>query len=92
MFREHSFVVSTGADYNRPQNYRIAKFLSRVVVKTVMGWEGGGKGCGRLRLSFECSKGRGEGATKIEQVRTRGEGGSKYKAVCDNVITECPLL
>ena len=33
-----------------------------VVVKMVMGW---GKG---LRLSFECSKGRRDGATKIEQV------------------------
>ena len=45
-----------------------------------------------LRLSFERSKGRGDGATKIEQVWTRGEGGSKYRALCNNVITECLLL
>ena len=47
---------------------------------------------GGLRLSFECSKGRGEGVTKIEQVQTKGEGGSKYRALCDNIITKCPLL
>ena len=49
-----------------------------------MGGLGGGGG-GGLRLSFECLKGRGEGATKIEQVLARGEGGSKYSALCDNV-------
>ena len=55
MFREHFFVVSTGADSNRLQNYKITKFLLGVVVKMVMGW-GEGEG---LRLSFECWKVRG---------------------------------
>ena len=50
---------------------------------------GGGE---RLRLSFEHSKGRGEGATKIKQVWTKEEEGSKYRALRDNVITECLLL
>ena len=77
MFREHFFVVSTGADYNRLQNYKIAKFLWGVVVKMVKFW------------TF---KSEWEGATKIEKVWTRGEGGSVYRALCDNVITECPLL
>ena len=65
-------VVSTGADYNRLQNYKITKFLWGVVVKMVKFW------------SFERE---GEGATKIEQVWTRGEGGSKYRALCDNWMT-----
>ena len=77
MFIEHFFVVSTGADYNMPQNYKVATFLWGVVVKMVKFW------------TFERE---GEGATKIEKVWTRGEGGSKYRALCDNVITECPLL
>ena len=53
----------------------------------MMGWRGGG-----LRLTFERLKGRGEGATKTEQVRTREEGGSKYRALSDNTVSKCPLL
>ena len=28
--------------------------------------------------------------TKIKQVQTTGEGGSKFWSFCENVITECP--
>ena len=41
--------------------------------------EGGGRGGGG-----------GGGVTKIQQVRTRDEGISKFWSFCDNVIIECP--
>ena len=52
-------------------------------------WNEGGGG---VEVKFWTFEREGKGATKIKQVWTRGEGGSKYRALCDNVITECPLL
>ena len=42
--------------------------------------------------SSEVNKGREweREATKIEQLRARGEGGFKFWSFCDNVILECP--
>ena len=51
-----------------------------------------GGGGGGEEVQFWTFEREGEGATKIEQVWTRGEGRSKYRALCDNIITECPLL
>ena len=84
------FVVSTEADYNRLQTYKKSQNFCEGQWWRWW-WDWGWVRLG-LRLSFERSKGRGERATKIEQVWTRGEGESKYRALCDKVITECPLL
>ena len=43
----------------------------------------GGGSCNFLMLA-------GCGITKIEQVQTRGKGGSKFWSFCDNVIIESP--
>ena len=64
------FVVLTGADDNRLQNYKIAKFT--VFVRSLGGGGGAAGGGGVLSLSFE--RLRADGAIKIKQVRTRGNG------------------
>ena len=46
---------------------------------------GGGGRCKVLNIR------RREGVTKIGQVRTMEEGGSKVWSFCENVILECPL-
>ena len=50
-----------------------------------------GGGC-VLSLSSKRLKGKdGDGAIKIEQIRTRGgEGAPNFGNFCDNVISECP--
>ena len=62
------FVVFTGADDNRLQNYKIAKFT--VFVRS-LGEDGGAAvGGGVLNLSFESL--RVDGAIKIKQVQILG--------------------
>ena len=68
----HFFVVFTGADYNRLQDNKIAKFT--VYVRG--SGEGGGSRGEELTLSFE--RLRGEWATKIKHVRTRGKGDPNF--------------
>ena len=82
------FLVFTGDDYNRPYNYKIAKFTVFV--------RGGGKGAVVvlgfvLRLSFKHSEEKqGERVIKIEQMRTSGEvegggGGGAFHQIFDLV-------
>ena len=71
-FKEHIFLVFTGADYNRLYNYKITKFTV-----FIRGGGKGGSGCGGagcvLRLGFKSSKEKEEErAIKIEQMRIRG--------------------
>ena len=60
-------MVVTGADYNRLRNYKITKFT------VFVSGDGESGDCSRevqaTLLTFE-----GQGATKIEQVQTRGKG------------------
>ena len=59
-------MLFTRADYSNLQNYKITKFAV-FVWSPGEGGEGGEGGGGVLNL-------RGERTTKIEQVRTRGDG------------------
>ena len=51
-----------------------------------------GDGVGGVEVKFWMFEREVEGATKIEQVWLRVKRGSNYRALCDNVITECHLL
>ena len=60
-------MVVTGADYNRLRNYKITKFTVFVSGDGESGDRG--REAHATLLTFE-----GQGATKIEQVQSRGKG------------------
>ena len=60
-------MVVTGADYNRLRNYKITKF-------TVFVSGDGESGDSSREVQATLLTFEGQGATKIEQVQTRGKG------------------